>query len=335
MDIVTQALLGAAVAQSVSKKNELRLATWIGLIAGVLADADILISSSSDPLLTLEYHRHFTHSVFFIPVGALIAAMLIWLVITKCRSSVDVSFRQIYLYSLAGYSLSGFIDACTSYGTSLLWPVYDQRISFNIISIVDPVFSFILIVATVLAWRKSRQIFARVGLIFAALYLTVGLMQNYRAEQQLNDLIKARQHQADKILVKPSFANILLWRMVYIADKTIYVDAVQLGLSTKIYPGESVPLFEMEDEYPEINKSSALYHDVKRFSHFSDGFIARSPLDQSVIGDIRYSMLPNSARPIWGITLQTDQPDKHAEYGFYRENNEKMRQQFKQMLLGR
>jgi len=43
----------------------------IGALAGMAPDLDILIRSSSDPLLKLEFHRHFSHSLFFIPVGTL------------------------------------------------------------------------------------------------------------------------------------------------------------------------------------------------------------------------------------------------------------------------
>ena len=335
MDIVTQAVLGSALAQSIAKKTQLRLAAWVGLLAGILADADVLIFSDTDPLLTLEYHRHFTHSVFFIPFGAFVAAALCWLVIKKWSARDDINFRQVYLFSLAGYSLSGFIDACTSYGTYLFWPVYDQRISFNIISIVDPVFSSILIVFVVFAWRKKQPRLAHIGLVLSALYLCIGLMQNYRAEQQIKNLLQERQHQAEKILVKPSFANIFLWRLIYIADNNVYIDAVHLGFSAKLYPGASMPLFKMENEYPDLNSTTALYRDIKRFAHFSDGFIARGPLDNRVLGDMRYSMLPNSAQPIWGITLNPDAPQKHAAYNFYRKNTAEMRQQFKQMLLGK
>ena len=78
MDIVTQSILGAAAAQSVAKKEHVRLATLIGLVSGVIADADVFIRSSSDPLLVLEFHRHFTHSIFFIPIGALVAFCILW-----------------------------------------------------------------------------------------------------------------------------------------------------------------------------------------------------------------------------------------------------------------
>ena len=67
MDPFTQGIVGTTVAQSGSKRDTLIIASVIGLLAGLAADLDIFIRSSTDPLLFLEYHRHFTHSIFFIP----------------------------------------------------------------------------------------------------------------------------------------------------------------------------------------------------------------------------------------------------------------------------
>ena len=172
MDILTQGLLGGVLAQSVSKKEEIKLATLIGVIAGLLADVDIFIYSSNDPLLNIEFHRHFTHSLFFIPFGAAIAAALLWPFL-KNRLHV----HRLYLYSLLGYCMSGLIDACTSYGTHLLWPFSDDRIAFNIISIIDPVFTLILLISLLYSLRVKRQRIAHIGLVVAAIYMLLGFFQ--------------------------------------------------------------------------------------------------------------------------------------------------------------
>ena len=115
MDIVTQGLLGATVAQACARPKEVRLASLVGFCAPLLADADALIRSSEDPLLFLESHRHFTHALLFIPVGALLASLVRWV---GLRSRL--AFKRIYLYAFLGYATAGFLDACTSYGTHLL-----------------------------------------------------------------------------------------------------------------------------------------------------------------------------------------------------------------------
>ena len=76
MDPLTQGIVGAAAAQSLKKKNNIIIITLLGFLAGLAPDIDIFIRSKDDPLLFLEYHRHFTHSLIFIPVGGLICSSI-------------------------------------------------------------------------------------------------------------------------------------------------------------------------------------------------------------------------------------------------------------------
>ena len=49
MDPFTQGIVGTTVAQSGSKRDTLIIASVIGLLAGLAADLDIFIRSSTDP----------------------------------------------------------------------------------------------------------------------------------------------------------------------------------------------------------------------------------------------------------------------------------------------
>ena len=75
MDPVTQSALGASLAQTQSNSNKVWAAAILGCIGGLAPDLDVLISSSEDPLLFLEYHRQFTHSLIFIPFGSLLVSL--------------------------------------------------------------------------------------------------------------------------------------------------------------------------------------------------------------------------------------------------------------------
>ena len=39
-------------------------------------DLDVLFQSPTDPILFLEFHRQFTHSLVFIPIGALLVFLV-------------------------------------------------------------------------------------------------------------------------------------------------------------------------------------------------------------------------------------------------------------------
>ena len=329
MDLLTQGVLGAALAQAGSKQSETRLACGIGFAAGLLADVDALIRSTNDSLLTIEYHRHFTHSIFFVPLGALIAALILWPLLRK-----RISFKRLYVFSLLGYSLSGFIDACTSYGTHLFWPLSDERVSYHLISIVDPIFTLALIAAVVLAYRKRRAKIAQFGLMFAALYLAVGYIQMDRADSAIQQLAMQRGHTPTQLIVKPTFGNILLWRSIYKTDGRLYVDAVRMAWQPKIYAGDSVSQYDIDRNNPSLDKASALYKDMQRFNFFSDGYIAGHPRKPNVLADMRYSIQPNGLEPLWGIEFEPTEPQQHVQFSVYRNLTKENRQLFFSMLLG-
>lgn len=331
MDLFTQGLLGASMAQSGSKQHETRLATGIGFFAGLVADADILIRSDNDPLLNIEFHRHFTHSLFFVPFGALIAAMLLWLFLRK-----RLAFSRIYLFALLGYCLSGVLDAFTSYGTHLLWPLNDERVALNMISVVDPVFTLILLTAVIVAFRKHAQRAAQIGLLLAGVYLTFGWVQLQRAETIATDLAMGRGHEIDSLLVKPTLANLVLWRSIYETNGRLYVDAIRVGLfaEPRIYEGESVEKFVLERDMSTLPESSTLAQDIKRFTMFSAGLVAIRPEQPNVLVDVRYANLPMQLSPLWGIEMDVTQPNQHAKYTVYRDASSETRQQFLKLLKG-
>ncbi len=331
MDILTQGVLGAALAQSVAKPEEARVATAVGFLSGLLADADALIRSANDPLLTLEYHRHFTHSIFFVPIGGLIAALLLW---PFLRSRLR--FRRLYLFSLLGYSLSGFLDACTSYGTHLLWPLSDTRIAWSIIAIVDPVFTLTLLAATVYALVKRKPRAAWAGLALAGVYLATGWLQLQRAETFAQELAETRGHRIERLVVKPTLGNLVLWRSIYQHADTFHVDAVRVGTTNRrAYPGGMIGKFLLGEALPTLSAESRLYQDIERFSAFSDGFVAWHPQRMDVLGDVRYAMMPTSLVPLWGIEMDLDQPDRHVRWVVFRELSQAGRTEFWSMLMNR
>ena len=78
MDLITHGVLGASLAATLAPSHQSRLAAAVGMVGGILPDADTLIQSPDDVLLVLDYHRHFTHALAFAPIGALIGACLLY-----------------------------------------------------------------------------------------------------------------------------------------------------------------------------------------------------------------------------------------------------------------
>lgn len=333
MDPVSQGLLGSVLPQSISNKKEIRLAAAIGFLAGLLADLDVLIRSSEDPLLFLDYHRQFTHSLIFIPTGGLIAAGFCWLFFKK-----KLGFFSIYIYALLGYGTHCFLDACTNYGTQLLWPFSDARIAWNNVSIIDPLFTVPLLLLVIIAVIRKSLFTARLGLIFAVCYLLFGVYQKQQAENELLALAKSRGHRAERVLVHPSIGNLLVWRTLYESGGNYYAQAIRVSpiSESQIYEGGSIKAYYPKAELNNLSPESVLLNDIKRFSKFAKDYLVVLPEYPDMIGDLRMGILPNSLTPLWGIKIDPQNQDEHVSMENYDRSlsNAKIRK-FISMLSGR
>lgn len=333
MDALSQGLVGAALPGSVSNKKEIRIALIVGFLSGLLADIDIIIRSSEDPLLFFEYHRHFTHSLVFIPLGGLAAAGVLWIFFRR-----RISFWKLFLYAALGYGTHAFLDSCTSYGTSLFWPFSDARISWRLISIIDPIFTLTLGILFVAAYYKRSVFTIRAALLFAVLYLLLGYYQRERTEDFISNVAALRGHTVERVMVHPSIGNLLVWRTVYQSGGYYYTDAVRAGLSgmPSLYEGGKIKVFNTAMGFAGMERESVQYEDVLRFNHFSKGFLVIHPEYPNVIGDVRYSTLPNGVKPLWGIKLDPDSQNSHVEvYDYDRSVSSEDWRKFKSMLIGR
>ena len=304
MDPVTQGVVGAAFAQTRGPNQTLAKAAAIGAFAGMVPDLDVLIRSSTDPLLAVDFHRHFTHSVFFIPIGGLLCSLLLYPLLGK---RWQLSYRQILVWCLIGFATHGVLDGFTTFGTQLLWPFDDRRYALDIISVVDPMFTVPLLAMVVLAAVTRTRRYAGWALLGGAVDLSVGYVQHQRAETMGIELAEGRGHKVLRLEVKPTIGNLAVWKVVYEADERLFVDAVKPGLfKPVVWQGDSVRKLDVQRDFPWLDPGSQQARDIGRFHSASVGYLAVDPNDNQRIGDVRYSMLPQRISPLWGIELSPD-----------------------------
>ena len=317
MDPLTQASIGAAAATIVCRKAETRQALLLGALAGAAPDLDVLIRSETDPLLSLQYHRHFTHALLIAPlIGLLVAALFKGLFFWK-----DYPYRRLALFGMMGALTHGLIDACTSYGTLLYWPISHHRESWDIISIIDPIFTLPLVLLTVITFVFRRPRFAQFAVVLCLLYLSLGIYQRGHATQLAAQLAEERGHRPEELSVRPSLANILLWRIVYRAGDQYYVDAVWTTpfSEPKQYPGSVVDAFSEASAQMIAPEGSVLADDIERFRFFSQGYLYRYLDEANVVADLRYAMFPDSIKPLWGIRMNPATPEVHVSMEYFRD----------------
>ncbi len=327
MDPLTQGALGAALPLSTRRNSQTGIASAVGFLAGLAADLDVLIRSSTDSLLFLEYHRQFTHSLVFIPVGGLLVAALFFLLF---RKRLRLGFLQLWLFSTLGYATHGLLDAATSYGTLLLWPFSDARFSFSIISIIDPLFTLPILFLVVLGTVTRNGRWGRLAMLWAGCYLSFGAYQHHAARSLAQSLAKERGHTPLRLEVKPTFGNLVVWRSIYETDNRFYVDAVRPSFGATSLPGSSIAKLDVREAFPWLDTTSQQARDIERFVRFSDGFVAWAADGSTRIIDVRYAFLPTEIAPLWSIRLDKDAAHvAHVHYETHRANT---RENFRALL---
>ena len=330
MDPVTQGAFGAIFAQTISSKKKILVGSIVGCFAGLAPDLDIFIRSASDPLLKLEYHRQFTHSLIFIPIGALIVTLFSRLLFKKY-----LSWSETYLFSFLGLATHGLLDACTSYGTQLLWPFTDERISWNYISVVDLFLTIPVILAIIFAIIMKNKYITLFGIVYILVYLTFGAYQENRAQFVGKSIANLRGHESKDLTAKPSLGNLFLWKTIYEDDGFYYVDAVRLFSKSEYCQGTKIKKLYLPNDFPELDIKTQQYKDIIRFDWFSQGYLGKV-IDKNIITDVRYSAVPNEVDGLWGIRISLDKHNSsHVDWVVNRSNYMEKWKRFFDLLLGK
>lgn len=295
MDPLTHALAGAAIASAVAGRQAGRASLLLGAVAGLLPDVDYLIRSAADPLLAIEHHRGFTHSLLISPIGGSLAALPF---IATDRGNA----RRLALAGTLAWLSHVLLDAATTYGTQLFWPFSRYRVGLDIISILDPLLTLILLTGVVAAFYGRRR-FLQATLGIAILWLTVGAVQRERAISAQIELATARRDSRSRGAVFPTVGNTIVWRSIYETGGTLRLDRIRVPWfgSAAYAEMDAVRRATEAGVAAEGARRERLLRDFERFAWFSDGWVALDPTDRTVIGDARYSLSTEAYEPIWGI----------------------------------
>jgi len=180
MDTVTHGLAGWLAGRALRfPDGTARREGTAALVAGsLLPDADNAASLLGSEFY-LRVHRGLSHSLFAIPVTSLLLALLFY------RFGHWKDLRRLYLLCLAGQLFHAGLDLLNSYGTQIFQPLSDARVSFDVLFVVDLVFTGI--VAAGIAASRGRPGRARAALFVLALYVAAAAGLHLRAEGMVRE----------------------------------------------------------------------------------------------------------------------------------------------------
>lgn len=306
MDPLTHAVLGISAGIALRPKSvPLAAAATAGMLAGMAPDLDVFIRSPGDPLVSFRWHRHFTHSFAFTPVIATLTAFFTawWF-----RRREGVGWKPLWLPALAGVFTHILCDACTSYGTMLLWPFDPARIAWDCLPIVDVACTLPVLGLAVTAWVRDSRRAAAWALAWFTAYAGAGVLQHRRAEAAVREWLDGRGVKAERLAVKPTFSNLLVWRAVWLHAGRWEAAGVRVVpfARAQIAPGGTKQAYSPTgpDAPPKGSRGAVM---IAEFSEFTGGWNCLDRRDGEIfVGDIRFATLPTSIRPLWSVRTPPD-----------------------------
>ncbi len=181
------------------------------LVASVLAaelpDLDTLLARGDAVTVALQAHRGLSHALISAPVVALVATLAARAVFRGAR------WAPVFLTSLASVVFAHLLpDLWTGWGTRLLLPFSDARLSLDWTMVVDPWVTLPLLAGAVVAWRR-RAAWRRALLVgFACSAAYVGLRVATWAA--LTQRVEATYASAEAVRVFPLPFSAGTWRYV-------------------------------------------------------------------------------------------------------------------------
>ena len=226
MDSVTQAVLGAGIAGAMMGHRHGRKAVLAGAALATLPDLDILIDYG-DPLSQMINHRGFSHSLFVL-TG--LSFVLAWLA-KRIRLHKDGrEYGRLLLTIWLILFTHPLLDAFTSYGTQLWWPLRPTPASWSSVFIIDPFYTVPLasgvLIALVIGLRPAMRRALAYLLFIGAGYLLASLAAKQWAEQRVHGMLVDQGYRPAAMFSVPQPLNIVLWRVVARLEDGNFIEAV-------------------------------------------------------------------------------------------------------------
>lgn len=285
MDSITQATLGAAIAQVGLGKTLGRKAALWGAVCATLPDLDVLVPLG-DPISDYAYHRSATHSLL---VLSLVAPLLTLLAIRIHRIPPELRLRW-FITLWAVLVTHPLLDSLTIYGTQLFWPfAQSSPVSISSIFIIDLFYTLPLLAGVIVALCRPQNLRApAIGLAFSSLYLVWGLGTKQIIDSDIESQLQKQKIAYSQIVSSPTPLS-LDWRIVVMTkDQPVFYEVYRSVLDSGDAKFMGYPT--RNDLLPAIRE----FPSVKLMQWFTHGFYKITQVgEQVVMTDVRMGIEPD------------------------------------------
>jgi len=223
MDTLTHVVTGGVIARAVDDKKLGKWGTAAGLAMGAFPDADFVLGLFNHQFY-LQYHRDFTHSILLIPFYGLFFS---WLFIKISKRPHFWSFYKICLSVLLSHVL---LDLLTSYGTMIFSPFFEHRFAWDLVFIIDLIFSGIIMLPFLasLFWKRAARWICRGSLIGLSAYIFFCWFQHGQVLGEVKDFSKGLNGKIIQTAALPQPVSPFRWAVYVETEDTVFQGFVDL-----------------------------------------------------------------------------------------------------------
>lgn len=301
MDSFTQILLGIATVEVIAGR-QLKNKTFVyGAILGTLPDLDVVVGLFMDPVSRVAIHRGISHSILLF---LLLSPILGWAIAKLERGKI--SLQRAIRVAFFGLFTHVLLDAFTSWGTQILWPM-PNRYALKTIFVIDPFYTIPLLISLIYVFRTKvdllRKKYVYRGLIISSCYLVITCGIKLFALNKFENALQKQHFSYSEIIVKPTAFNTILWNAnvkkndgYLLADYSL-LDSKEISFTLYKDDKESGKQISNTKEYTQLVAISEGWHIVSRLEnriYFNDlrfGLLNDNP-DQPQFA-FSYEFLPN------------------------------------------
>ncbi len=287
MDSLTHIAIGAIIGEVYAGKSLGRRAMLLGALYQSIPDMDFLGSFFLSPTENLLAHRGLTHSFFF---GIIITTAISFFACRKKRNA-SFGFNNWRLFVGLEILVHLILDGFNAYGVGWFEPFSHQRISYNAIFVVDPLYSVWLVISCIALLilhqhRPSRLKWAWFGLVASSLYLCVCLVNKVIINKCMVETLRSQQISYKRTITTPTTFNNLLWYCIAESDSGYFIGYRSIFDQTTTidfhyFPRKSTLLYSIKNE-----------KEVKQLLQFSNGFYTVEHTEDGLLfNDLRFGRI--------------------------------------------
>lgn len=299
MDTLTHIVLGATLGEALAGPELRKRAMLFGAIAQSIPDIDVVAALWLDPASDLMAHRGFTHSILFV---ALLSPLLA-LAGDRWNRNSGLS-RQGWLIFFGVQMMTHiFLDSFNAYGTGWFEPFSHQRISFNVLFVVDPLYTIWLVVSAVVLLalansKPSRARWAWFGLVMSSLYLFCAVATKTIINTEARKSLVTQSIQYHSYFTTPTPFNSLLFFVVAADAKGYHVGYRSIFDRS---PRTEFQYFPKNDSLLDLVRARADVDALIRFSQ--DRYTISRVEDALLFNDLRFGQMEGWKNPKAGFVF--------------------------------